>query len=257
MSLGDLSGRRALVVGIANEHSIAYGIARALRGQGAEIAATYLNDKAKPHVEPLARQLDSPLLLPLDVRKEGQMEQMFESIRAHWDRLDILVHSIAFAPKDDLQGALVDCSAAGFAEAMDVSVHSLLRMTKLALPLLTEGGSILTLSYQGATRVMDGYQLMGPVKAALESVVRYLAHELGPRGVRVNAISPGPIATRAASGLKDFQRQIDRARAASPLGQTVTIDDVGAAAAYLCSPGGRHMTGTTLVVDGGVYSQGF
>ncbi len=182
---------------------------------------------------------------------------MFESIRAHWDRLDILVHSIAFAPKDDLQGALVDCSAAGFAEAMDVSVHSLLRMTKLALPLLTEGGSILTLSYQGATRVMDGYQLMGPVKAALESVVRYLAHELGPRGVRVNAISPGPIATRAASGLKDFQRQIDRARAASPLGQTVTIDDVGAAAAYLCSPGGRHMTGTTLVVDGGVYSQGF
>jgi len=256
MSRFDLTGRKALVVGIANSQSIAFGIARGLREQGAEIAVTYLNDKARPHVEPCAQLVDAPLLLPLDVQKPGELEAVFESLRATWGRLDILVHSIAFAPKEDLQGSLVNCSAAGFAQAMDVSVHSLLRMTKLALPLMTEGGTILTLTYQGSVRTLEGYQLMGPVKAALESTVRYLADDLGPRGIRVHALSPGPVATRAASGLKDFQRQIDVARHRAPLGTNTQIDDVGGAAAYLCSPAAQHLTGLTLFVDGGLHFQG-
>ncbi|MFO0901531.1 MAG: enoyl-ACP reductase FabI [Pirellulales bacterium] len=256
MSRFDLTGKKALVVGIANERSIAFGVARALREQGAELAVTYLNEKARPHVTPCAESIDARLVLPLDVQNPAQLEAVFAGLREAWGRLDILVHSLAFAPKDDLQGPLVDCSAAGFAQAMDISVHSLLRMTKLALPLMNDGGVILTLTYQGSTRTLDGYQLMGPVKAALESCVRYLADELGPRGVRVHALSPGPIATRAASGLKDFQQQIDVARRRSPLGENVDIDDVGGAAAYLCSAAARRLTGLTLFVDGGLHFQG-
>lgn len=256
MNAFDLSGRRALVVGIANQHSIAYGCARALHRQGAELAVTYLNDKARPHVEPLARELGASLLLPLDVQRDGQLEAVFDAVRSTWNRVDILIHAIAFAPKEDLQGSLFECSAAGFAQAMDVSVHSLLRMTRLALPLMTDGGTILTFTYQGSTRVMDGYQVMGPVKAALESAVRYLADELGPRRIRVHAISPGPIATRAASGLKDFQQQVESAQQRSSLGTAVDIEDVGAAAAFLCSPAARNVTGSTLFIDGGLNFQG-
>jgi enoyl-[acyl-carrier protein] reductase I len=254
--MGTLAGMRALVVGVANRQSIAYGCARALRAEGAELALTYLNDKAKPHVEPIAVELEATLLEPLDVQRDGQMEAVFAALRDRWDRLDLLVHAIAFAPKADLQGPLLDCSAAGFAQAMDVSVHSWIRLAKLAAPLMTGGGTMLTMSYLGSLRVMDGYQLMGPVKAALESTVRYLAVELGPRGIRVHALSPGPIATRAASGLLEFAQQIDLARARSPLGENVAIDDVGAAAAFLCSPGARHLTGLVLPVDAGFSLRG-
>lgn len=250
--MGELSGKRALVVGVANRQSIAYGCARALRAQGADLALTYLNDKARPHVEPLAIELGATLLEPLDVQREGELDAVFAALANHWGRLDVLVHAIAFAPKADLQGPLLDCSAAGFAQAMDVSVHSWIRMAKLAVPLMSGGGTMLTMSYQGATRVMDGYQLMGPVKAALESTVRYLADELGSRGIRVHALSPGPIATRAASGLLDFARQIETARSRSPLGENVDIDDVGAAAAFLCSPAARRLTGLILPVDAGL-----
>jgi enoyl-[acyl-carrier protein] reductase I len=254
--MGQLSGKRAFVVGIANRQSIAFGCARALRAQGAELALTYLNDKARPHVEPLAIELGATLLEPLDVQREGELDAVFAALASHWGCLDVLVHAIAFAPKADLQGPLLDCSAAGFAQAMDVSVHSWIRMAKLAVPLMSGGGTMLTMSYQGATRVMDGYQLMGPVKAALESTVRYLADELGSRGIRVHALSPGPIATRAASGLLDFARQIETARSRSPLGENVDIDDVGAAAAFLCSPAARHLTGLVLPVDAGLSLRG-
>lgn len=252
----DLTGKRALVVGIANQHSIAYGCARALRRQGTELAITYLNDKARPYVEPLARELGAAHFLPLDVRVEGQLEAVLAAVGQTWDRLDILVHAMAFAPKEDLQGRLVDCSAAGFALAMDISVHSLIRLTRLALPLMTAGGTILTFTYQGANRVQPGYQVMGPVKAALESVTRYLADELGDQGIRVHALSPGPIATRAASGLKDFDQQLEAARLRSSLGVLIDIDDVGATAAFLCSDAARHLTGSCLYIDGGLNYQG-
>jgi enoyl-[acyl-carrier protein] reductase I len=191
-----LLGQKALVLGIANEHSIAYGCARAFRKVGAELAITYLNDKARPYVEPLARELEAALFLPLDVYQPGQLEAVFDAVRQKWGRLDIALHSIAFAPKADLQGGLLNCSAAGFGMAMDVSCHSFVRMARLAAPLMTEGGTLFAMTYYGAGKVVPSYSVMGPVKAALEAAVRYLAHELGPQGIRVHAISPGPIKTR-------------------------------------------------------------
>jgi enoyl-[acyl-carrier protein] reductase I len=247
-----LAGRVALVVGVANDRSIAYGCARALRAQGAEIALTYQTEKARPHVEPLARELAATLSLPLDVRDEGQMDAVFEAVRARWGRLDVLVHSIAFAPREDLHGPLVDCSAEGFALAMDVSCHSLMRLARRAVPLMADGGTILTMTFFGSTRVVPEYNLMGPVKAALEASVRQMAVELGPRGVRVHALSPGPIATRAGSGLKDFDRAIAWGRDESALGVNVGIDDVGAAAAFLAGPGAKHLTGLVLPIDAGL-----
>jgi enoyl-[acyl-carrier protein] reductase I len=247
-----LKGAKALVLGIANEHSIAYGCARAFRKVGAELAITYLNDKARPFVEPLARELEAPLFLPLDVRQPGQLEAVFDSIRQTWGRLDLALHSIAFAPKEDLQGGLLNCSAQGFGVAMDVSCHSFVRMARLAAPLMTEGGTLFAMSYYGASKVVPNYSVMGPVKAALEAAVRYLAHELGPQGIRVHAISPGPIQTRAASGLKDFDLLLNEAAARSPVGELVDIDDVGMATAYLATPYARRLTGSTLYVDAGL-----
>jgi enoyl-[acyl-carrier protein] reductase I len=247
-----LSGKKALVVGIANEHSIAYGCAAAFREVGAELAITYLNEKARPYVEPLAQQLATPLLLPLDVSVPGQLEAVFEEITRRWGRLDILVHSIAWAPKDDLQGGLLNCSADGFAKAMDVSCHSFVRMAKLAAPLMTDGGTMFAMSYYGANRVVANYNVMGPVKAALEASCRYLAYELGPKGIRVHAISPGPLKTRAASGLKDFDLLLAEAAQKAPLGELVDIMDVGFACAYLATPYARRMSGSTLYIDGGV-----
>ena len=245
-----LEGKRALVVGVANEHSIAWGCARAFHALGAELVLTYLNDKARPHVEPLAAQLGARLL-PLDVREPGQLEALFAELRQP-GRLDILVHSIAFAPKADLQGGLLDCSLDGFLQAMDVSCHSFVRMAKLAAPLMTEGGSMFAMSYHGADKVVPNYNVMGPVKAALESSCRYLAYELGPRDIRVHAISPGPLKTRAASGLKDFDLLLSDAVARSPLGELVDIDDVGQVCAYLASNFARRLTGSTVYVDGGL-----
>ena len=199
-----LTGHKALVVGIANDQSIAYGCARAFRDAGAELAVTWLNEKARPHVEPLADALEAPIRAELNVAKAGQLEAVFEEVSRKWGKLDILVHSIAFAPMDDLRGGLLDCSAEGFAKAMDISCHSFVRMARLAAPLMTDGGTMFAMSYYGANRVVPNYNVMGPVKAALEASCRYLAYELGPRGIRVHAISPGPLKTRAASGLKDF-----------------------------------------------------
>jgi enoyl-[acyl-carrier protein] reductase I len=247
-----LLGKRALVVGIANEHSIAYGCARAFHELGAELAITYLNDRARPHVKPLADALGASVFMPLDVSAPGELEALFGTLRMQWGRLDILVHSIAFAPREDLQGGLLDCSAAGFATAMDVSCHSLVRMAKLAAPLMTDGGTIFTMTYHGAQKVVPSYAVMGPVKAALEAACRYLAYELGPKGIRVHAISPGPLKTRAASGLKDFDLLLNEAGQRAPLGDLVDVADVGFACAYLATPYARRITGTTMYVDGGV-----
>ena len=199
-----LKNSKALVVGVANEHSIAYGCAKAFRELGADLSLTYLNDKAKPYVEPLARALEADLFLPLDFAQPGQLEAVFARITQEWNQLDILVHSAAFAPKDDLQGGLLNCSAEGFSKAMDISCHSFIRMAKLAAPLMKEGGTMFAMTYYGANRVIPNYNVMGPVKAALECACRYLAFELGEKKIRVHAISPGPLKTRAASGLKDL-----------------------------------------------------
>jgi enoyl-[acyl-carrier protein] reductase I len=247
-----LHGRKALVVGVANEHSIAYGCAAAFRELEADLAITYLNEKARPHVEPLAERLGAPILMPLDVSAPGELDAVFARIAREWGRLDILVHSIAWAPKDDLQGGLLNCSAEGFAKAMDVSCHSFVRMAKLAAPLMTEGGTLFAMSYYGANRVVANYNVMGPVKAALEAACRYLAWELGPKGIRVHAISPGPLKTRAASGLKDFDLLLAEAAEKAPLGELADIMDVGFACAYLATPYARRMSGSTLYIDGGV-----
>ena len=246
-----LQGKRGLVVGIANDQSIAWGCARALSAAGAELALTWLNDKARPHVEPLAQQLGAAITAPLDVSVPGQLEALFGQIERQWGGLDFLVHSIAFAPKQDLHGRVTDSSAAGFAQAMDVSCHSFMRMAKLAEPLMKQGGSLMAMTYLGAEEVIADYGLMGPVKAALEASVCYLAAELGPAGIRVNAISPGPLATRAASGIAHFDRLLADAEARSPMRRLASIDDVGAMCAFLAGDGARAITGGTLYVDGG------
>ena len=193
-----LEGKKGLVVWIANEHSIAWGCAKAFRAFGAELAVTYLNDKAKRFVEPLARELEAPIFLPLDVQQPGQMEAVFERIGKDWKGLDFVVHSIAFSPKTALGGRVVDVDRDGFLTTMDVSVWSFLRMAHLAEPLLSNGGSIFTMTYYGSQTVVENYNIMGLAKAALEAAVRYIAAELGPKRIRVHAISPGPLATRAA-----------------------------------------------------------
>jgi enoyl-[acyl-carrier protein] reductase I len=246
-----LKGSKALVVGIANDSSIAYGCAKAFQELGADLAITYLNEKARPHVEPLARELQAPLFMPLDVSVDGELEAVFEAIAGQWGQLDILVHSIAFAPKEDLQGGLLNCSAAGFAKAMDVSCHSFVRMARLAAPLMKKGGTMMAMSYHGAGKVVPTYSVMGPVKAALESCCRYLAYELGGQGIRVHAISPGPLKTRAASGLKDFDLLLAEAAQRAPIGELVDVMDVGYTCAYLATPYARRLSGETLYVDGG------
>src|SRR5512137_177114 len=247
-----LEGRRALVAGVANDSSIAWGCAKAFREVGAEVALTYLNDRARPHVEPLAREIEASLFLPLDVAVPGQLEAVFEAVGRQWGGLDILVHSIAFAPKEDLQGGLLDCSAEGFAKAMDVSCHSFIRMARLAAPLMQDGGTMFAMSYHGANKVVPTYNVMGPVKAALEASCRYLAYELGGRRIRVHAISPGPLKTRAASGLKDFDLLLTQAEQRAPIGELVDVMDVGFTCAYLATPYARRLSGETLYVDGGV-----
>jgi enoyl-[acyl-carrier protein] reductase I len=246
-----LEGSKALVLGIANDDSIAYGCAKAFRSVGADLAITWLNEKARRFVEPLAQDLGASITGAVDVSAPGELEEIFDQVRSRWGRLDVLVHSIAFAPKEDLQGGLLNCSAEGFAKAMDISCHSFVRMAKLAAPLMTEGGSMFAMSYYGANRVVPNYNVMDPVKAALEAVCRYLAYELGPQGIRVHAISPGPLKTRAASGLKDFELMLNQAAQKSPLGELVDIMDVGYTCAYLATPFARRVTGELVYVDGG------
>jgi len=247
-----LKDRKALVAGIANEHSIAYGCAQAFRELGAELAITYVNEKTRKYVEPLAKELGAPIFMQLDVSHENELETLFERITGEWGRLDILVHSLAWAPKDDLQGGLLDCSAEGFKQAMDISCHSFVRMARLAAPLMKQGGTLFAMTYYGANKVVPNYNVMGPVKAALESCCRYLAYELGSKGIRVHAISPGPLKTRAASGLKDFDLMLNTAAQRAPLGELVDILDVGVTCAFLATPYAKRVSGETLYVDGGV-----
>ncbi|HTR10446.1 MAG TPA: enoyl-ACP reductase FabI [Paraburkholderia sp.] len=248
-----LAGMRALVTGVANNESIAYGCARAFADLGAQLAITYLNDKAKPYVEPLAKELGAQLLLPLNVEEDAQLDAVFDAVRETWGTLDIVLHSIAYAPKADLQGGLLESSAQGFGYAMDVSCHSFIRMARRAVPLMPRGGTLFAMSYDGANRVVPNYNLMGPVKAALEASCRYLAYELGPLGIRVHAISPGPLKTRAASGLPDFDRMLADAVDRAPLGELVDIMDVGYATAYLATRYARRMSGNTVYIDGGAH----
>ena len=248
-----LEGKQGLVVGIANDQSIAWGCAKAFRALGAELAITYLNEKAKKFVEPLAREVAAPIFMPLDVRTDGQMEAVFERIRKEWRRLDFLVHSIAFSPKEALGGRVVDVPREGFLTTMDVSCWSFIRMAHLAEPLMKRGGTLFTMSYYGSRMVVKNYNIMGVAKAALESAVRYMAAELGPKGIRVHAISPGPLATRAASGIPEFDALLEKAKKKAPAGSLVSIDDVGIATAFLAHDAARLITGETLYVDGGYH----
>lgn len=248
-----LKGKKALVAGIANDQSIGYGCAKAFRAFGADLAMTYRNDKAKKFVEPLAKELEASIFMPLDLQTEGHLEAIFEQIDKQWGKLDICLHSIAFAPKADLQGRVVDCSKEGFLTAMEISCWSFIRMAKLAEPLMKDGGTLSTMTYYGSQMVVENYNIMGPVKAALESATRYLAAELGPKGIRVHAISPGPLKTRAASGISDFDELMAKAQAKAPAHRLVSIEDVGIAVAFLAMDGAKLITGETFYIDGGYH----
>ena len=252
--IGDmLKGKRGLVVGVANEDSIAFGCASKLRAFGAEIALTYLNDKAKSYVSPLAQQLNATILLPLDVTEPEQIKNVFDEIKNQWGSLDFVIHSIAYAPRDDLHGRLTDCSREGFLQAMQISCHSLIEIAHYAQPLMNTGGSIITMTYYGAEKVVDHYNVMGPVKAALEATVRYLAKELGEHGIRVFAVSPGPIKTRASSGIADFNDLINMAIQRSPSRRIVDIAEVGRVVGFLVGGGSSGMTGDVIYVDAGLH----
>lgn len=253
----NLNGQKGLIVGIANEQSIAYGCARILHQCRAELAITYLNDKAEKYVRPLAESLDASLILLMNVQNEAEVKAVFQTLEQTWGKLDFLIHSIAFAPLEDLRGRLLNCSLTGFGLAMDVSCHSFIRLAHHAEPLLSQGeGSLLAMSFYGAEKVVASYALMGPVKAALEATVRYLAYEMGEKGINVNAISPGTIATRAAGGLGDFERLMEKTAQNTPLHRLPTIEDVEQVAAFLVSPEAQYITGDIFYVDGGFHIMG-
>ncbi len=248
-----LTGRRGLILGVANQHSIAWGCARVLRARGASLVLSCLNEKARPYGQPLADQIGAPLLC-CDVERPGDMAALVSGAVQALGGLDFVVHSIAWAPKDDLIGRVIDSSADGFNRAMQVSCHSFAELAQLAEPHMAAGGSLITMSYIGAEEAVPNYGLMGPVKAALESLVRYMALELGPRQLRVHAVSPGPVPTRAASGLPDFEALMARSAQAAPLGRMVTLDEIGGCVAFLVGPDASGMTGQTLYVDGGLHA---
>ena len=252
-----MAGKRGLVMGVANDRSIAWAIARSVAAQGGELAFTYQGEALEKRVRPLATSVGSDLVMPCDVTDDASVEAVFQTLGERWGKLDFLVHAIGFANKEYLRGRYIDTPREAFLQAMDISCWSFIRMAKLAEPLLAKGehpgGALFCMSYYGASMVVEHYNLMGPVKAALESLVRYLAAELGPQGVRVHAISPGPLPTRAASGLQDFDALMATARAESPLRRLVTLEEVGALAAFLAGPGGRGMSGQTLFVDAGFH----
>lgn len=248
--------KKGLVIGLANDQSIAWGCVQAFAKDNAELAITWLNEKTRSYIEPLASSVDAPIFMPLDVTNEEQMDDVFAAVEKRWGGLDFLLHSIAFAPRDDLQGRVTDCSAAGFSTAMDISCHSLIRLARRAEPLMREGGSILTMSYYGAEKVIDHYNMMGPVKAALESSVRYLARELGEKNIRVNALSTGPVKTRAASGLSHFDALMEKAAANAPIRSLVSTQQIGEAAAFLVSNNAKNITGQTIYIDNGYNTLG-
>ncbi len=251
--MGFLQGKRALITGIASERSIASGIAEAMHREGAELAFTYQNDKLKSRVEKAAKEYGSEIVLPLDVADDAQIEACFAELGKHWDGLDILIHTIAFAPREAIAGQFLDgLTRENFAIAHDVSAYSLAAMSKAARPMMAgRNGSVLTLTYLGAERALAGYNLMGVAKASLESTVRYLAYNLGPEGIRVNAISAGPIKTLAAAGIAGFRKILGHVEHNAPLRRTVTIEDVGNVAAFLSSDLAAGVTGEITYVDAG------
>lgn len=247
-----LKGKRGLVLGIANRHSIAYGCAQVLSQLGAELCVTYLNEKAKPYVEPLLDGLNTSMFLPCDVSKDGELDAVFHALKSEWGSIDFVIHSIAWSPLDELHGRLVDSSAQGFTQAMDISCHSFIRAARLAEPLMkAKGGTLITMTYYGSEKVVDHYGMMGPVKAALESSVRYLASELGSHGIRVHSVSPGPMPTRAASGIAEFDSLMSDAVNRSPLHRLGSPEDVGKLTAFLVSDWASSQTGSQLYVDAG------
>jgi enoyl-[acyl-carrier protein] reductase I len=248
-----LKGKKGLIVGIANDQSIAWGCAKAFRAFGAELAVTYLNEKARKHVDPLARELEIPIVMPFDARVPGQMEALFETVAKTWGKLDFVVHSIAFSPKEALQGRVTDVSREGFLTTLEISCWTFIRMAHLAEPLMRQGGTLFTMTYYGSQMVVKNYNIMGVAKSALECAVRYLAAELGPKGIRVHAVSPGPLATRAASGIPEFDALLEKAKGKTPAKKLVTIDDVGVATAFLAHDAARLITGETLYIDGGYH----
>jgi len=252
--MGFLTGKRALIVGVANNKSIAYGIAKQMHEQGAEIALTYQTEKLKSRVEKVAEELGASIVLPLDVTSDEQIENVFSELKNTWsDGLDILVHSVAFAPREELEGRMIDASTrTGFAIAHDISAYSLTALTKAGHDMLkARQGSVLTVSYLGAERAVPNYNVMGIAKASLEATVRYLAADLGQDGIRVNAVSAGPIRTLAAAGIKDFRTMLDKAALATPLRRNVTIEEVGNTSAFLCSDLASGISGEITYVDGG------
>ena len=251
-------GKKALVVGVANERSLAWAITRHLKAGGCEIGMTFLNEALERRVRPLAEECGATLIEPCDVGDEAQIDALFERVRAKWGKFDYLIHSVAFANKEDLEGRFVDTSKAGFALAMEISAYSLVALARRAEPLMKEagGGSVLTLSYYGAEKVVPNYNVMGVAKAALEACVRYLAWDMGPNKITVNAISAGPVKTLAAAGIRNFRSMLAAAEEKTPLKENIDADDVGSLGAFLCSPLARHVTGTTMYVDSGAHIMG-
>ena len=253
----DLKGKKALIVGVANERSLAWGIARELHRAGAELGFNFLGDALERRVRPLAESVNAAIIEPCNVADDKQIENLFAKVKEKWGHLDFLIHSVAFANREDLEGRFVNTSREGFRVAMDISAYSLVAMAKHAEPLMEgRGGSILTLSYYGAEKVIPNYNVMGVAKAALEACVRYLAYDMGSKKIRVNAISAGPVKTLAAAGIRDFRTMLAAAEEKTPLHENITAEDVGALGAFLCGPGGKHITGSTLYVDSGAHIMG-
>lgn len=251
--MGFLSGKRALIVGVASNRSIAYGIAKAMQREGAELAFTYQNERLKDRVDQIAADCGSEIIVPCDVASDEQIETVFEHLDDYWDHLDIIIHSVAFAPKEQLEGDFLDnVTREGFRTAHDISSYSFAALAKAGRQMMRDrNGALLTLSYLGAVRAVPNYNVMGLAKASLEANVRYLAYTLGPEGTRVNGISAGPIRTLAAAGIGDFRKMLDHVEANAPLRRNVTIEDVGNAAAFLCSDLASGITGEITYVDGG------
>lgn len=253
VNLNILEGKKALVIGIANEDSIAYGCAKSFKEAGADLAITYLNSRTKDFVDPLTKELNPSIYMPCNVEDEDEIKDLFKEIEDKWGKLDIVLHSIAFAPREDLHGRIVDCSKEGFLKAMEVSCYSFLNIAKHAEPLMKDGGTLFTMSYYGSNKVIKNYNVMGPVKSALESCVRYMACELGEKKIRVHALSPGPLKTRASSGIDKFEELLSEAKEKAPMRQLVTIEEVGATATFLATDYAKYLTGETIYVDAGYH----
>ncbi len=252
-----LSGKRALILGVANERSLAWAIAKHLHEAGAILAFNYLGDALERRVRPLAESVQAEIIAPCNVASDADLDALFRLVNEKWGGLDILIHSVAFAQKEDLEGRFVDTSREGFRVAMDISAYSLVAAAKRAEPLMSEGGgSMITLSYYGSQKVVPNYNVMGVAKAALEACVRYLAADLGSKKIRVNSISAGPVKTLAAAGIRDFRNMLAAAEEKTPLKENISADDVGAMAAFLCGPGGKHITGSNILIDSGAHIMG-